>query len=417
MTEKLRMMAAKLVNSTAHGKELAVWLRDITKTVWYGVFYALRYPVDKRMILFESYWGRQFACSPRAVYEELCRSSAGRKYKIVWAFEEPERFRELFEGRKNVRLVKYHSREHIRCYARAGFWITNSRTPAGIWKKRGQIYVQTWHGTPLKKIGCDVVNHQDIPAANRRTHRYYRKEGRQLDYLVSPSAFYTEKLGSALDMKRMEGRVLEVGYPRNDCLFTFTDADAAALKEELGILGDKKVILYAPTWRENQHEAGVGYTYRMGLDLKGLKQELASEYVILFRVHYMVRRLFDFAEYEGFLYDVSDYSDISRLYTIADMLVTDYSSVFFDYANLKRPMLFYMYDFQEYKEELRDFYFDISLLPGPVIKEEADLGRAIRKLDGTFVYDERYQAFNERFNPHPQPCSRQVLKKCGILKA
>ena len=186
MTEKLRMMAAKLVNSTAHGKELAVWLRDITKTVWYGVFYALRYPVDKRMILFESYWGRQFACSPRAVYEELCRSSAGRKYKIVWAFEEPERFRELFEGRKNVRLVKYHSREHIRCYARAGFWITNSRTPAGIWKKRGQIYVQTWHGTPLKKIGCDVVNHQDIPAANRRTHRNYRKEGRQLDYLVSP---------------------------------------------------------------------------------------------------------------------------------------------------------------------------------------------------------------------------------------
>ncbi len=369
------------------------------------------------MILFESYWGRQFACSPRAVYEELCRSSAGRKYKIVWAFEEPERFRELFEGRKNVRLVKYHSREHIRCYARAGFWITNSRTPAGIWKKRGQIYVQTWHGTPLKKIGCDVVNHQDIPAANRRTHRNYRKEGRQLDYLVSPSAFYTEKLGSALDMKHMEGRVLEVGYPRNDCLFTFTDADAAALKEELGILGDKKVILYAPTWRENQHEAGVGYTYRMGLDLKGLKQELASDYVILFRVHYMVRRLFDFDEYEGFLYDVSDYSDISRLYTIADMLVTDYSSVFFDYANLKRPILFYMYDFQEYKEELRDFYFDISLLPGPVIKEEADLGRAIRKLDGTFVYDERYQAFNERFNPHPQPCSRQVLKKCGILKA
>lgn len=410
-------MAAKLVNSTPHGKEAAVWLRDIAKSVWYGVFYGLRYPVDKRMILFESYWGRQFACSPRALFEELCRSGARKKYKIVWAFEEPERFRELFLEYKNVRLVRYHSREHIACYARAGFWITNSRTPAGIWKKRGQTYIQTWHGTPLKKIGCDVVNHQDIPAANRRTYRNYRKEGRQLDYLVSPSPFYTEKLGSALDMKNMAGRVLEAGYPRNDCLFTFTGADVSALKEELGIPRDKKVILYAPTWRENQHEAGVGYTYRMGLDLQGLKEELAPDYVILFRVHYMVRRLFDFNEYEGFLYDVSDYSDISRLYTIADMLVTDYSSVFFDFANLKRPILFYMYDFQEYKEELRDFYFDISLLPGPVIKEEANLGRAVRELEDSFVYDEKYQAFNKRFNPHPQPCSKEVLKRCGIIKA
>lgn len=417
MTDKIKMAAARLVNATAHGKELAVWLRDLVKSVWYGVFYALRYPVDGNIILFESYWGRQFACSPRALYEELLKSADRKKYKIVWAFEKPERYQELFRQDKNTVLVRYHSREHIRYYARAGYWITNSRTPAGIWKKRGQVYVQTWHGTPLKKIGCDVVNHQDIAAANRRTYRNYRKEGRQLDYLVSPSPFYTEKLGSALGMTHMAGRVLEEGYPRNDCLFTFTRQEADELKEELGIPGNKKVILYAPTWRENQHEAGVGYTYRMGLDLKGLRKELASDYVILFRVHYMVRRLFDFDGYEGFLYDVSDYSDISRLYIIADMLVTDYSSVFFDYANLKRPILFYMYDFQEYKEELRDFYFDISLLPGPVIKEEADIGKAVRNLEKTFVYDERYQAFNERFNPHPRPCSKEVLRKCGIIKA
>lgn len=409
------MAAAKLVNCTAHGKELAVLVRDFVKSAWYGVFYAARYRVDGRLILFESYWGRQFACSPRALYEELCRSGAGKKFRIVWAFEDPRRYRELF-GEGNVRLVKYHSREHMKCYASAKYWITNSRTPAGVWKKKGQVYIQTWHGTPLKKIGCDVVNHLDIPAANRRTYRNYRKEGRQLDYLVSPSPFYTEKLGSALGMKRMAGRVVEAGYPRNDCLFTFTDKDTAALKEELGIPADKKVVLYAPTWRENQHEAGVGYTYRMGINLEELREELASDYVILFRVHYMVRRLFDFKEFEGFIYDVSDYSDISPLYTITDILVTDYSSVFFDFANLKRPILFYMYDFREYKDELRDFYFDISLLPGPIIREEADLGKAIRNLEETFVYDEVYQAFNERFNPHPRPCSGEVLKRCGLIK-
>lgn len=408
------MAAAKLVNSTAYGKELAILLRDFAKSLWYGFFYAARYGVDERLILFESYWGRQFACSPRAIYEELQRCEEGKKYRIVWAFEDPERYRGMLKGR-NVRLVKYHSREHMKCYAAAGYWITNSRTPVGVRKKKKQIYVQTWHGTPLKKIGCDMVNHLDIPAANRRTYRNYRKEGRQLDYLVSPSPFYTEKLSSALGMKSRKGKVLEVGYPRNDCLFRFTAEDTAALKETLGLPPDKKVVLYAPTWRDNQHEAGVGYTYHMGLDLVKLKEELSSDYVILFRVHYMVRRLFDFKEFQGFIYDVSDYSDIGRLYTITDLLVTDYSSVFFDFANLKRPILFYMYDYREYKEELRDFYFDISLLPGPIIQEEGDLGKAIRSLDETFVYDEKFQAFNEMFNPHPEPCSGQVLRGCGLI--
>ena len=415
MTGKIKMGATRLVNSTAYGKELAVRLRNLVMSVRYRIFYALPYSVDKNLILFESYCGRQYACSPRAIYEELQRRKEGKKYRIVWAFEEPERYRGMLEA-GNVRLVKYHSREHMRCYASAGYWIINFRTPAGVRKKKGQVCVQTWHGTPLKKIGCDRINRQDIPAADRRTHGYYRKEGRQLDYLVSPSSFYTEKLGSALGMKRMEGRILEVGYPRNDCLFSFTQQDVAAIKEELGIPKDKKVVLYAPTWRDNQHEAGVGYTYSMGLDLKGLEEELAPDHVILFRVHYMVRRLLGFREYEGFLYDVSDYSDISRLYMIADLLVTDYSSVFFDFANLKRPMLFYMYDYREYKEELRDFYFDISLLPGPVIQEEGNLGRAIRELEETFVYDEKYEAFNEKFNPHPGPCSGKVLRGCGLIE-
>lgn len=418
MMGSLKTAAGKLAGRTAFGKELLIRLRDLLKRVWYQVFYAHRYPVDERMILFESYLGRQYACSPRALYEELMRSGRGKEFRIVWAFEAPERYQGSVRG-TNVLLVRYGSREHMQAYARAKYWITNYRIPVHVRKKRGQVYVQTWHGTPLKKIGCDTVNHLEIKAANRRTHGYYRRDGRQIDHLISPSAFYTEKVASAFAMDHADGRALELGYPRNDCLFTFTKKDVAALKETLHIPLDKKVILYAPTWRDDQHQAGVGYTYRMGLDMERLKESLGPDHVILFRAHYMIRRLFDFREFEGFLYDVSDYDEIGHLYIVSDLLVTDYSSVFFDFANLKRPILFYMYDHQEYKERLRDLYFDIDRLPGPVIRKVQDIGEDIRQLERSFVYDERYQAFNREFNPHPGPCSGEVLKNilfCAMIR-
>ena len=147
----------------------------------------------------------------------------------------------------------------------------------------------------------------------------------------------------------------------------------------------------------------------MGLNMERLREGLSPDHVILFRAHYMICRLFDFEEYEGFLYDVSGYDDINRLYMVSDLLVTDYSSVFFDFANLKRPMLFYMYDHQIYKDKLRDLYFDVERLPGPVIREVKDISGDIRELERTFVYDERYRAFNQKFNPHAGPCSGEVL--------
>lgn len=406
---KIKVAAGRLAGRTVYGKEVLIRLRDLVKCIWYQVFYAFRYPVDERVILFESYLGRQYACSPKALYEELKKSGKGKKFRIVWAFESPERYQASFRG-SGVLLVRYNSREHMRYYARAKYWITNYRIPVYVRKKREQVYVQTWHGTPLKKIGCDTVNRLEIPAANRRTHDYYRRDGRQIDHLLSPSPFYTEKVGRAFGMEQAGKKALEVGYPRNDYLFTFTAKDVSDIKESLHIPPDKKVILYAPTWRDDQHEAGVGYTYRMGLDLERLKESLYPSHIILFRAHYMVRRLFDLKRFDGFLYDVSEYDDISRLYIISDLLVTDYSSVFFDFANLRRPILFYMYDHQAYKDKLRDLYFDIDRLPGPVICEERDIGKDILELERSFIYDEKYQAFNQVFNPHPGPCSGEVLK-------
>ena len=134
------------------------------------------------------------------------------------------------------------------------------------------------------------------------------------------------------------------------------------------------------------------------MDNDALRQELGDEYVILFRVHYLVASKFSFDDYEGFIYNVSNYDDINHLYLIADLLITDYSSVFFDYGILKKPMLFYMYDLEDYKDSIRGFYFGIDKLPGKIITKEEELPDAIRDSIDNFVYDDKYREFNETFS-------------------
>ena len=119
------------------------------------------------------------------------------------------------------------------------------------------------------------------------------------------------------------------------------------------------------------------------------------KYIILFRTHYFVANYIDLSKYEGFVYNVSTYDDINDLYIISDLLITDYSSVFFDYSNLKRPIYFYMYDFDEYKNNLRDFYIDLSELPGPITKTQDELMDELKNIS---TYESRYREIYDKFN-------------------
>jgi CDP-glycerol glycerophosphotransferase len=236
-----------------------------------------------------------------------------------------------------------------------------------------------------------------------------------ISYLLSPSKFCTERFISAFNLKYLQKEkiIIEKGYPRNDFLFAYTQSDIENIKSTLGISKDKKVILYAPTWREDQHKAGVGYVYNLGVDFKKLQTELKDEYVILFRTHYFIANKFDFSEYESFIIDASAYEDINELYIISDMLITDYSSVFFDFANLKRPIIFYMYDLDEYKNELRDFYIDLNELPGEVIINEEDLILQIKKVINTNFYNKKYIDFNNKYNYlDDNYSSKRVVEAC-----
>lgn len=361
--------------------------------------YYYKYDVDDKMIFFEAYNGRNYACSPKALYEYMIKNKKFNDYKFVWAFKNVNQHKIL--KNKNTIVVKTNSKEYFKYLSLSKYWIVNSLIDVSIKKKKNQIYLQCWHGTPLKKLRYDI----EVKGAVLNTISEIRKrndlDAIKFDYFISPSKFCTEKFISAFNLKKLgkDNIIVEKGYPRNDYLFNYKKEDIDKIKKLLKLPKGKKVILYAPTFRDNQHTSGVGYTYNLGINFDKMQKELSKDYIILFRTHYFVSNSFDFSKYDKFIYDVSKYDDINDLYIISDLLITDYSSVFFDFANLKKPMIFYMYDLDDYKNNLRDFYFDLNILPGPIVKQEDDLIKEIKNIDNyDELYHDKYIKFNEKFN-------------------
>lgn len=351
--------------------------------------------VDDRVVFFESFQGRNYSCSPKAIFEEMRDSGDYNDYEFIWSFRnvhKPGKILKKLVGNSkgdgpNISIVKYETFSYYKALAKAKYWVLNSNARKFLKPSEEQVYIQTWHGTPLKKIGLDVPD-SDLD---------YAHESEKFSYMISPSKYCTEKYISAFGLEGREDIVLETGYPRNDALFTFDQAKVNAVLRELDIPRGKKLILYAPTFRDNKHSQVSGYENATGIDFEKLREQLGDEYLILFRAHYFVAKEMDFTKLKDFVIDVSDYEDVNDLYIISDMLVTDYSSVFFDYANLKRPIIFYMYDYEDYKANARDFYLDQNELPGPIAKTQDELVKAIEDTI-LFIPDARYSMFNQKFN-------------------
>ena len=379
----LRLIARKVYSSVK-----SVNYKRIAKTT----------PIDPKLIMFEVFMGRQYSCNPKAIYEYITRDSRFDDYRLVWAFRDVEKAKKIPELSR-AEIVKMKSKEYFKTCAEAAFIITNSNLDNRISKQPGQTFIQTWHGTPLKKLRCDIEA-ESGNANNSLEEIKYRNDVDMIryDYFISPSEFCTEKFTSAFNLKELgkEKIIIETGYPRNDILINYKPERINEIKYKYGIDPDKKIILYAPTFRDNRHD-GSGYVYDTHLDFDKLRYELGQDYIILFRAHYFVANQFNFEKYNGFVYDMSRLDDINELYLISDLLITDYSSVFFDYANLERPILFYMYDLEEYANEIRGFYFDLNILPGPIVKDEDNLILEIKRLEN-WEKDEKYNSFNKRFN-------------------
>jgi CDP-glycerol glycerophosphotransferase len=346
-------------------------------------------PAKKKLVVFESFLGKQYSCNPRAIYEYL--KSNHPDYEMYWSID--PRNSDTFKD-KDLNTLTRFSIPWLFKMARAKYWVSNSRLPMWIPKPAHTVYLQTWHGTPLKRLAADM---EEVHMPGTDTEKYkqnFLQESSRWDYLISPNRYSSEIFARAFGFNK---DMIESGYPRNDYLHNHNNPETIAeIKARLNLPEDKQVILYAPTWRDNEfHDIGK-YKFSLRLELDKMQKELGNDYVILLRMHYLIAENLDLTAYSGFAYDVSHHTDISELYIISDLLITDYSSVFFDYANLKRPMIFYVYDIENYRDTLRGFYFDFEeQAPGPLAKTTEEVIHHIQHKEQ--LVQPNFEGFYEKF--------------------
>lgn len=345
--------------------------------------------IDQKMVFFESFFGKSYSGNPKYIYEALLQHEKYKNYTFVWSYtgENPD------EIPGNPIIVDRQTDIYYKYLAKSKYWVSNIVFPVHR-KREGNIYLQTWHGTPLKKLGFDI----DIEGPETLARENFYLESRNWDYLVSANSYSSEIFKRAFKFKK---EVLEVGYPLNDIFYQKDlQEKIIKIKRKLNIPLDKKVILYAPTWRDNEMANSWEHSFNLKFDLDHFYEKLGEDYVLLLRMHHLVADALQIKdEHQSFVRELSKYDDIQELYIISDLLITDYSSVFFDFANSKKPMLFFAYDFELYKENIRGFYLDMEQdLPGPVIKTGEELLNAILHIDTVYEkYKEKYNAFYNKY--------------------
>lgn len=359
------------------------------KNTAYKLAYFHRYlkqPVKENVILFETFMAKNYSDSPKYIYEYIAQNHP--EYECVWAINDGAK---IPYGAKTVKRFSFQYAYYL---AVSKYLVFNVRPPLWYRKREEQVFLETWHGTPLKRL---VFDQEEVTSASPKYKQQFYRQRKDWDFLVSANPFSTKTFRSCF---LYEGEMLEYGYPRNDILYwPNKDEIAQQLKEKLGIPKDKKIILYAPTWRDDQHYGSGQYKFELALDLKLMKERLQDDYVVLLRTHHYISDHIDVSGLGDFVINLSSYDDISEIYLISDICITDYSSVFFDYANLKRPILFYTYDFDKYKNQLRGFYIDMNTeVPGPLLYTSEQVVQAIEDIDEiTEEYKERYDQFYDRF--------------------
>lgn len=357
----------------------------IKTAIYYKIFN--KKEIKTNQIIFCSFKGDYYSDSPKYIYEYLYENY-NDEYDFVWVLNDKK-----VKIPGNPKRVTRFSLEYFKEVARSKYWVINGRQFAPLAKRDEQVIVSTWHGTPLKKLGLDIGN---VYTMNPFIKHSYVNISKQWDYLISPNRYTTDILKSCFGYQK---EIFESGYPRNDILYNADEEKVNQIKSSLNIPNDKKIILYAPTWRDDEFiDAGM-IKFQLKLELDKLKDAFNDEYIILIRTHYFIADKLDLTGAEDFAIDVSKYNDIAELYLISDILITDYSSVFFDFANLKRPILYYTYDLEKYENVLRGFYIDIHEdVPGPLLKTTDEVIDAIRNIDQLKEeYKEKYDQFYERF--------------------
>lgn len=308
---------------------------------------------QNNIILINSFGGKKYDDSPRVIFEYIITQKKYEKYKIYWAFDNPEKF-EI----KKAEKIKVNSLKYFIIALKAKYWITNSAIEKGLkFKNKNTIYINTWHGTTIKKMGKDAPE----TAFKFKTSKY--------DVMYAQSQYDIDIFSKAFELPKDIFAL--VGLPRNDELFNVNEKEIQEIRMKLNIPKGKKVILYAPTFREYNRDKN-GCVIAPPIDIEKWKEKLSKDYIVLFRAHYEINNVLGIKDDE-FIYNVSNYQNLNELMKISDILVSDYSSIMFDYSILKRPIFSYAYDYEEYKEK-RGMYINIKTeLPNGICENEEEL--------------------------------------------
>lgn len=379
MFNKIRVKWNKSINQKKNKIKLFIYNR----------YYVPKLEVDKNLILFESMLGRNYSGNPKGIYEELLNRGLDKKYDIVWILNDTS-----MEIPGRVQKVARGSLKYLKLLATSRMWVFDTRQANYVIKKKETEYIMTWHGTPLKRLALDMDEVQ--MAGNKGIENYkanFWNNSRRWDYLIAQNKYSEKIFENCFDFHK---NMLTIGYPRNDMLVNNNNKEYIdVLKDKYGIPKDKKIVLYAPTWRDDQSIGKGKYIFNPHINFDYLKRELSDEYVFIIKYHYLIASKIDWTRFSGFIYDLN--VDIQELYLIADMLMTDYSSVMFDYSVLKRPMLFYTYDLDQYYDS-RGFYFDFKEeAPGPFIYNYEQLVEVLKEHDFS-QYQAKLEAFHKKYN-------------------
>ncbi len=339
-------------------------------------FLGLFTKTDPNLVIFISLMGTKYNDSPRVIYEYMLSKEKYKNYKMIWAFEKPSQF-------PNIPSVKIDSPKFFITALKAGYWISNTQFERGLtYKKSKTRYMYTMHGTAIKLCGNDCPGRKDF-------------DYRTVDYLCVQSDF--DKYVFERSFRARKDCFLESGRPCNDRLWHATEDNKMDIRKKLAIPETKKVVLYAPTWRDSIN-GGKSYDFKPQIDLMEWEEKLSDEYIVLFRAHHITTKVMDI-RFNDFFRNYSDYSDINDLYIASDILVTDYSSVMVDFAILERPIFCFAYDYDEYLKE-RGTYFELDdELPNKSFRTQDELLDAITHIDFE-EQKERTRKFKAKFDQY-----------------
>lgn len=346
------------------------WLYSTIMNLFLGIL-RIFIKVDEHVILFNSFGGKKFDDSPKAIFEYMSNEEKYKEYKFYWGIDEPEKF-----IIKKAIVLKNNSLKYFMTALRAKYWITNSSIERGLkFKNKKTIYINTWHGTAIKKIGFDMQEDEGVTLKVTEPDFYYAQSKYDIDIFSGAFRFPKEK-------------ILLSGLPRNDELCYVKSERIDKIKQKLNIPLNKKVIMYAPTYREYERDK-FGCILKPPVNLGEWRKQLSDKFVVLFRAHYEVNKALDIKN-DDFIKDMSNYENLNELLIITDILISDYSSIMIDYAILERPIFSYAYDYEKYNKK-RGLYIDLEKeLPNGYYKREDQILEAIKNCD----YEEQKEKTN-----------------------